>query len=400
MTMKTTEESFLCHVCDQTEVKLFEKMHTLPRAASDCRPWKPGGTLGACRNCGVVQKVVDKEWKEEAQEIYAHYDLYHQSINGVEQAAFNSISGEGKPRSKKILEYINDTLSLLPSKGRMVDVGCGTGGFLSAFSSTFKDWELNGLEPNVKARSRLMEIPNVRDIYSTSVGELPGAFDLISVIHALEHIENPILFLQSLKNKLATNGIVLIQVPYFRDNPFDLIIADHCSHFTLSSLTSVIQAAGFEIVHISSHVIDKEITLLAKPCLHILPMNRINESQAFDIIKATKYCLEWLEMIMCEVKNLTQSNKSIGLFGTSISANWLLGAFEANIAFFVDEDETRFGRSYRNRPVYHPRDIPKNSNVFMPLPSHLASNIMQRNQSDGVYFIPPPGYIWPLEEIL
>src|ERR1700722_10847258 len=130
MKMKTTEDTFRCHICDQNEVELSGKMHLLPRAASDCRPWKSGGTLGTCRNCGVVQKVVDKKWKEEAQEIYAHYDLYHQSVNGAEQVAFNSISGEGKPRSKKILDYINDKLALIPLKGRMVDVGCGTGGFL------------------------------------------------------------------------------------------------------------------------------------------------------------------------------------------------------------------------------------------------------------------------------
>lgn len=399
MNMKTTEKAVLCHVCNHTAVKLSEKMQSLPRAASDCRPWKSGGTLGTCTNCGVVQKGIDKEWREEAQEIYTHYDLYHQSINGIEQAAFNTVSGEGKPRSKKILEYINNNLDLLPSKGRMIDVGCGTGGFLSAFSSIFEDWELNGFEPNVKTRSRLMEIHNVRDIYSARVEDLPGIFDLISVIHALEHIENPISFLQSLKNKIHKNGLLLIQVPYFLDNPFDLIIADHCTHFTLSSLSSVMQAAGFEIVYISSKVIDKEITLLAKPSLQVLPMKKISNDLAFDIIQAAECCLKWLKTVISEADNIAKSSSSFGLFGTSISANWLLGSFEDSIEFFVDEDETRVGRSYRNRPVYRPQDIPIGSNVFMPLPRNLADLIAKRNHYDGVYFNLPPHFNWTFEKV-
>jgi len=398
--MKTIEKSFPCHVCQKEDVKIFEKMREIPRAASDCRPWKPGGTLGVCHNCGVVQKVVDDEWRAEAQEIYAGYDLYHQSINGIEQSAFNATSGEGKPRSKKILEHINNELSLLPLKGRMIDVGCGTGGFLSAFSSTFEGWELNGLEPNVKARSRLMAIPNVNNIYSTDVEELPGTFDLISVIHALEHIENPIPFLKSLKNKLNENGILLIQVPYFRDNPFDLIIADHCTHFTIASLSSIIQASGFEIAHISSHIIDKEITLLAKKSPQTLPLQSITENQFLGIMEAVSYCLQWLETVILEVRTMASSSKNFGLFGTSISANWLLGLFESNVAFFVDEDENRVGHPYYNKPVYHPKDVPLNSSVFMPLPQKIATLILNRNKTDLVNFTLPPNYTWPVQGIL
>ena len=57
------------------------------RVTSDTRPWRSGGKLAVCGECGTVVKPLDEMWRIEAGEIYAGYDLYHQSADRREQRA-------------------------------------------------------------------------------------------------------------------------------------------------------------------------------------------------------------------------------------------------------------------------------------------------------------------------
>ena len=62
----------------------------------------------------------------------------------------------------------------------------------------------------------------------------------MTMIHVLEHIESPFEFLEKLKTHINYDGHLIIAVPDYITNPFDLIIADHASHFSLNTLQNLL----------------------------------------------------------------------------------------------------------------------------------------------------------------
>jgi hypothetical protein len=60
------------------------------------------------------------------------------------------------------------------------------------------------------------------------------------------------------------------------------------------------------------------------------------------------------------------------------------------VQFFIEEDSNRIGITYRERPVYHPANIPCGSNVFLALPRALAEQILSRLKPvNGRFHLPP-----------
>ena len=48
-------------------------------------------------------------------------------------------------------------------------------------------------------------------------------------------------FLCALKLKLAPGGLLVVQLPSHQHNPFELMIADHCSHFTTQTCAILLE---------------------------------------------------------------------------------------------------------------------------------------------------------------
>ena len=105
---------------------------------------------------------------------------------------------------------------------------------------------------------------------------------------------------------------------------------------------------------------------------------------------AVQACLDWLEQLRTQA--LAQPGERVGVFGTSIGGNWLLGVLGEKIAFFVDEDPGRSGSTYRDRPVYAPAQVPAGCGVLMPLPHALARKIALRLSSQHFELVLPPEY--------
>src|SRR5690606_38916269 len=95
------------------------------------------------------------------------------------------------------------------------------------------------------------------------VEQVPGMFNLITMVHVLEHIPSPHTFLRRVINKLEPAGLLLIEVPDHHSNPFDLLIADHCSHFTSGAMRQTLSRAGLTDSLITTQWVAKELSTLA-----------------------------------------------------------------------------------------------------------------------------------------
>ena len=225
-----------CHVCDGLSLDPVPEYGKFSRVTSDSKPWPKGGHLSVCRVCGCVQKTADAEWESEIAKIYDSYSIYHQS-EGVEQSVFGQASGRVSSRSAHLLGHLRSKVDL-PETGRLLDVGCGNGAFLRAFSSALPRWSLHGTELNAKYQEEVESIDRVEALHVGSLDQVPGCFDLVTLIHVLEHIPNPRGLLAELCDKLKCGGLLVIQVPAYMRNPFDLLIADHITHFSKTMLSA------------------------------------------------------------------------------------------------------------------------------------------------------------------
>ncbi|SDH47059.1 Methyltransferase domain-containing protein [Flavobacterium omnivorum] len=110
---------------------------------------------------------------------------------------------------KNKLNLIN---SLLPNKGSVLDIGAGTGDFLSVAKEN--GWHTIGVEPSEKAKA-IAKKKGVSFVGETS--ELENqSFDVISMWHVLEHVPNLENQIKELKRLLKPNGTLIIAVPNFK----------------------------------------------------------------------------------------------------------------------------------------------------------------------------------------
>lgn len=146
-----------------------------------------------------------------------------------------------------------------PSASRVLDVGAGTGEFLSYMQD--EGYEVVGLEPSSKigekARGKGLEIHNKTIEEFVKKGH--GSFDVVTLFHVLEHVPNPIEVVESAYSLLSPGGILVVKVP----NEFNslqvsareslslddwwIVPPVHINYFDYASLGALIQSAGFKV---------------------------------------------------------------------------------------------------------------------------------------------------------
>jgi 2-polyprenyl-3-methyl-5-hydroxy-6-metoxy-1,4-benzoquinol methylase len=366
----------LCHACTSQvpagSIRPIQRM-----VASDCQPVGVPLELLECPRCGHTQKATTQNWERACAAIYSNYRIYHQAA-GREQKVRGIRQGSLAPRSDLLIEFLADTAGLADT-GNTLDIGCGNGAFLTAFHRSLPDWRLAGTEINATFRHDILATaPGARFFDRTELEAIEERFDLVTLIHCIEHIPHPIDFLADLRRRIAPGGQLMIQVPDAELNPFDLLIADHASHFSKAMLEQIVKAAGYDVVSAGNLVLGKEITVLARPHQGAGPVVRAASLERSTLVESfLDRNLAWIEDVTRQARELARVSP-IGIFGSSIAASWLAGELGPGVAFFVDEDPDRTGRTHLGRPIVDPPDVPRGSIVLLALEPALARRIHDR----------------------
>jgi 2-polyprenyl-3-methyl-5-hydroxy-6-metoxy-1,4-benzoquinol methylase len=377
---------FRCHAC-AGNLPAIEAPALRSLVGSDCTPVTGEVRVGVCSACGLMQKDTSPTWSKLCAEIYGHYQIYHQAA-GHEQNARGSADGLFGPRSELIAEFLCRSGDL-PSSGAVLDIGCGNGAFLRAMNKLFPGWSVAGADLNDTFREDIHSISSRASFrLSDELAAGHDTYDVVSLIHCIEHIPGPVAYLAEARRHLKPTGFLLIEVPDAELNPFDLFVADHASHFSKSMLAAAVEAAGYAVLVCGNLVIGKEITLLARP-LHGKPTGWPRAPRAEATAMARRN-LTWLDEILQRGRRIADESRPFGVFGTSIAGAWIGSALGSSIEFYVDEDEHRIGRKYFGAPIISPADIPPGGTVFICLEPKLAAAIATRHQGPGRSFVVPP----------
>lgn len=379
--------SWKCRACGAARLQPTPNFASLQRVSSDCRPFRTGGELTCCGSCGLVQKPETPGWASECREIYSSYALYGQSSSGTEQKFF-SPDGVGRPRSEYTLGVIAERLGL-PATGSMLDVGSGTGAVLRAFHAVRPGWTMEAVEPNPRADSPLTSIAGVTKVHSTMLEHVPGRFDLITFFHVLEHVPELMPFLAQVRERLSPGGHVAIQVPNFARNPFDIVIADHCTHFVPETLSAALIASGLEVVRLDTEIIPKELTVVCRAMAR--PSAGFPAGAHGGAAALVQSSIQWLFAAQADAAAIAKAKGEVGIFGSSIAAAWLTAGLGDAVRFFVDEDTSRVGSTYLSRPIIAPASVPSGATVAVCAPGATASKIADRLSRPSVNYLAVQG---------
>ena len=146
------------------------------------------------------------------------------------------------------LKIIN---KLHPAKGKLLDIGAGTGDFLSV--SKTDGWEITGIEPSQKARS-IAEGKGILFVAESQLLE-SASFDVITMWHVLEHVPDLEHQIMELKRLIKPNGTIIVAVPNFRS--FDaryyrqfwagFDVPRHLWHFSKKAIKQLFGKENFKI---------------------------------------------------------------------------------------------------------------------------------------------------------
>jgi len=109
----------------------------------------------------------------------------------------------------------------------ILDFGCGNGGFLLRAKQNARS--VAGVELETCFEQHYQE--NELQVYS-SVDDINGEYDVITLFHVLEHLPDPCVILRKLADKLTPNGKIIMEVPNANDILLSLYNCEAFSHFT------------------------------------------------------------------------------------------------------------------------------------------------------------------------
>ena len=157
-------------------------------------------------------------------------------------------------KSIALKNKLNLVNSLQPAKGSILDIGAGTGDFLSVVKEN--GWITIGVEPSDKAKA-IAKNKGVAFVDQTSELE-NNSFDIITMWHVLEHVPNLDNQLKELKRLLKPNGNLIIAVPNFKSfdakhygnfwAAYDVPI--HFWHFSKTAIKRLFAKEDMELVQV------------------------------------------------------------------------------------------------------------------------------------------------------
>lgn len=378
-----------CLICGEAGLLAVPGFAALPRISSDCRAFAAGGDLAVCGHCAMVQKIPDARWLAEISAIYSGYAAYSLA-GGEEQLVLDPRTGTPRKRSEVLMGALRDG-GWLAGIARTLDVGCGHGVTLMAMASAFPEWELFGHELDASKEEALRRIKGFRQLYSGDLSGIDRTFDLISMIHSLEHFLAPLQTLRSLRSITNPGGRLFIEVCNVDENPFDLLVADHLSHFSPASLAFAAGRAGYRVARVETAWVKKEVSLLAVRADEGTIAAAPPASAGREVHARITASVGWLDSLISSARASANHFGSFGIFGTAIAGTWLAAALGDSVKFFVDEDPHRTGREYLGKPVLAPQSVTPGATVFLALAPTLAQAIGERLSKYAFDVVVPAG---------
>ena len=158
-------------------------------------------------------------------------------------------------------------LTKLPDIESVLDIGSGIG----VFPALLRDMGLTVWATERNKQSQVFML-DVLDITCSKYLPTSEKWDVVSMVHLLEHFEDPFPILADVRPILKSDGKLFIEVPSASE--FDMLDQDndefsacHCSFFNANTLTKTLNKAGYEVQDVEElHYPDRNLKRLLAIC--------------------------------------------------------------------------------------------------------------------------------------
>jgi SAM-dependent methyltransferase len=205
-----------------------------------------------CADCGHEPTVIDGVASfapELASENAGFREDYFRELAALEAGNFWF-----RARNQLILWAMR---TYLPDPSRFLEIGCGTGFVLGGIRTAFPSTELTGSEVFSAGLAFAAERVPSATFYQMDARSIPfrDHFDAIGAFDVLEHIDEDAAVIAEVASALRPGGSFLLTVPQHPalwsaqdDHAF------HVRRYTAARLRRTVEAAGFEVVRLTSFV--------------------------------------------------------------------------------------------------------------------------------------------------
>lgn len=183
-------------------------------------------------------------------------------VKGHDPAFLDTLMQRHDPRRGKEEQQVVDfaptreaLAKAYPQRGKLLEIGCSYG-FLSKY---FRDdgWDTTGLEPDPIPARHAREVLGLRVVDAVpSQARLPAAsFDVVLMMHVIEHAPDPREMLAEIHRVLKPGGTLVMETPRFDSLAFRLLrhrersiaCEGHVYFFTTRTLGALARDAHFEV---------------------------------------------------------------------------------------------------------------------------------------------------------
>ena len=252
-----------------------------------------------CLNCGLSY-TMPRPNKEKIGEYYKSEEYYSHQENkkGFIPRLYESVK---KVNLKHKYNLATQGLNV----GKMLDIGCGVGDFLHTAEE--HGWTCTGVEPSEDAKAIAKTKTKANIINSEDMEKIPDAsFDLITLWHVLEHVDDLKWQIEQLHRLTKTKGRIVIAVPnyksydaqYYKELWAAYDVPRHLSHFNKNVLTKIFKSKNLELVQTDKLIWD---------AYYISYMSEQYKQHKFPLLKGTfrgcisnckaRHTKEWSSMV-------------------------------------------------------------------------------------------------------
>ena len=236
-------ETITCALCDKDPQELVWKGH-------DWAYGEPGEfSMVRCAECGLLMLNP----RPTADEMSAYYPQEYEPYLRTRSALRSQLSDlvlRLKLRAR--VGFVRD----FGSQGDLLDVGCGSGGFLRQVSQ-LGGWRVKGVELNPSVAQFVRERLGL-DVFSGEVmdaGFADNSFDIVTMWDVLEHVRDPLRVLGEVRRILRPGGLFLCSTPNAESVDARLFgrywigydIPRHLYVFSTSTLDRLLTQAGLHV---------------------------------------------------------------------------------------------------------------------------------------------------------